>query len=56
VIWDGSIIRDLVDQQPFPYTQTCHDVVASGASTTVKFGFRQDPSFLNFDDVSVAAE
>jgi len=56
VIWDGSIIRDLVDAQPFPYAQTCHDVMASGDTTTVKFGFRQDPSFLWFDDVSVAAE
>jgi hypothetical protein len=31
-------------------------VVASGGSTTVKFGFRQDPSFFWFDDVSVAPQ
>ena len=56
VTWDGTVIRDSIDLQPFDYTETCHDVVASGSSTTVKFGFRQDPSFFYFDDVSVAPQ
>jgi len=56
VTWDGTIIRDSIDLQPFDYTETCHDVVASGSSTTVKFGFRQDPSFFYFDDVSAAPQ
>jgi len=55
VIWDGVVIGgDLLDSPGFGYTQTCHDVVASGGSTTLKFGFRWGPSWL--DDVSVVAE
>ncbi len=56
VTWDGTIIRDSIDLQPFGYMQTCHDVTASGSSTILKFGFRQDPSFFYFDDVSVAPQ
>jgi hypothetical protein len=58
VYWDGVTIRDLQNPPAFPYTQTCHDVVASGGSTTLKFGFRgsYDVDTLWLDDVSVVAE
>jgi hypothetical protein len=55
VIWDGVVIGgDLIDSPGFGYGQTCHDVVASGGSTTLIFGIRFGPSWL--DDVSVVAE
>jgi hypothetical protein len=54
VTWDGVVIRDFIDSPGLVYRQTCHDVVASGGSTTLKFGFRWGPSWL--DDVSVVAE
>lgn len=36
-----------------PYTQICGIATAGGASTVVEYGFRDDPSFVNFDDASV---
>jgi hypothetical protein len=56
VSWGGTIIRDDSSLPQFPYTQFCHDVVAPGDTTEVKFGFLQVPSFFDFDDVSVAAQ
>jgi hypothetical protein len=57
VFWDGVSIRDLTNPPAFPYTQTCHDVVASGGSTTLKFGFGayDNDDSLWLDDVSVVA-
>jgi len=56
VSWGGTIIRDESGRSPFPYTQSCHDVVAPSDSTELKFGFLQVPSYFHFDDVSVAAQ
>ncbi len=52
--FNGVTLTDLVDSAAFPYTMfTFSGLVATGASTTLQFGFRQDPSFWNFDDVVV---
>ncbi len=56
VSWGGMIIRDESGLSPFPYTQSCIDVVAPSDSTELKFGFLQVPSYFHFDDVSVAAQ
>lgn len=37
-----------------PYTKYTFDFVATGASTDLTFGFRNDLSYFDFDDVSVA--
>src|SRR5205085_1557505 len=47
----------IVDQINFPsqgYTLYSFTETATGSSTPIEFGFRQDPSFMHFDDVSVA--
>ena len=56
VSWGGTVIRDDSSLPAFPYTQYCHDVVAPGDTTEVKFGFLQAPSYFEFDDASVAAQ
>ncbi len=56
VSWDGTVIRDDSNLPIFPYTQSCVTVVASGASTELKFGFLQVPAYFQFDDVSVAPQ
>lgn len=56
VSWDGAVIQDSADLPASSYTQTCVDVVASGDTTELKFGFLQVPSFFYFDDVSVAPQ
>ena len=52
--WNGVIIFALDDSPAFPYTLFTFPVTATTASTPLQFGFRHDPSFWNFDDVSVA--
>jgi flagellin len=64
VTWNGSVITDqmcLPSQtsgffcSSFDYTQFEFDnLVATGTSTTLDFGARQDPAFFSLDDVSVA--
>ena len=58
VYWDGVTIRHLTNPPAFPYTQTCHDVVASGGSTRLEFQFTgtYGSYSLWLDDVSVVAE
>ena len=56
VSWGGVVIRDQSNLPQFVYEQDCHDVVASGDSSEVKFGFLQVPSFFDFDDVTVVAQ
>jgi len=53
--WNGVIIFALDDSPAFPYTLFTFPVTATSASTPLQFGFRHDPSFWDFDDVSVAA-
>src|SRR4030095_3009754 len=54
--WNGSVItRSLMNNAAaFDYMQfTFQGLLATGSSTVLEFGFRQDPSFWFFDDVSV---
>jgi len=53
--WNGVIIFALDDSPAFSYTLFTFPVTATSASTPLQFGFRHDPSFWDFDDVSVAA-
>jgi hypothetical protein len=54
VSWDGITIRNDSNLGAFPYTQTTNlGLVATTASTTLRFSFRDDPGFLGLDDISV---
>jgi hypothetical protein len=55
VEWDGTVISPLVNTGGFGYTELSFDLVAVDTSTTLRFGFRQDPAFWYLDDVSVEA-
>jgi hypothetical protein len=51
----GSTLVDQVDVPTQNYTMGMTSFVASAGSTVVRFGFRDDPGFLHFDDASVTA-
>ena len=54
--WNGSVIAGSVmnNAAAFGYTQfTFPGLLATGSATALQFGFRQDPAFWSFDDVSV---
>jgi len=54
--WNGTIISTSVldNSAVFGYTQfTFTGLLATGSSTSLQFGFRHDPAFWFFDDVSV---
>ena len=51
----GVNILSLVDDGGFPYTQFSGNVMATSTSSTLQFGFRQDPAFWSLDDVCVSA-
>lgn len=59
VSWNGSVIADATCATStscfgFPYHQfTDSDLLATGSSTVLQFGARQDPDFFSLDDVSV---
>ena len=56
VFWDGELIFDGVDLPDFPYTQyEFDDLIATSASTELKFGFYNLPSYLFLDDVVAKA-
>lgn len=55
VYWNGSLIFDGVDLPDSPYTQyVFNDLVATSASTELKFGFYNLPNYLFLDDVVAA--
>ncbi len=55
--WDGGAAElSLVNPGAFPYTQHSFSLVASSASTALRFTFRQDPAFFFLDDVSAVPE
>jgi len=53
VSWNGNQIYTKADASVFDWTQYSFNVTATLASTPLVFGFRQDPVYFNFDDVSV---
>lgn len=54
-LWGGTSEMSLTDAPASGYQQFQFDLVATAASTTLEFRFRQDPSFWDLDDVSVLA-
>lgn len=55
VSWDGTEIFSLTDAPSFDWTEYRFVETADQGFTQVAFGFEQDNSFFEFDDVSVAA-
>jgi hypothetical protein len=56
VVWDGSVVFELIDSAPFPFTSfVVPDLVASIDGTDLSFGFYQPPDFWGLDDVIVEA-
>jgi hypothetical protein len=51
----GGTTFEQVDLPAFPYVSESFTVAATGSSTLLQFGFRDDNGFLNLDDVSVSA-
>lgn len=56
VFWGGSTSFSLTNfPVAFPYGEFSLTQVATGSSTVLKFGFRQDPRWWHLDDVSADA-
>jgi hypothetical protein len=53
VSWNGVVIFDQVNIPEIGWTNLLFTNTATGTSTTVQFGFRDDSSYLGLDDVSV---
>jgi hypothetical protein len=53
VLWDGSRILSLANQTYGAWTQLEVTVMATSASSTVGFGFRNQPANYDFDDAVV---
>jgi len=51
--WNGTNVVDLVNLGATAWTQYQYFVYATSASTVLQFGFRNDPNYFGFDDVSV---
>ena len=51
--WNGNTLFDQVNMGVFSYTNLQFVVSASGTSTTLEFGARNDPDYFGLDDVSV---
>jgi hypothetical protein len=54
VYWDGALAFDALNLPGQDYRKYSFDFTASGAGTPLTFGFRNDPSWLRLDDVSVS--
>jgi hypothetical protein len=54
---DGVVIpgSQILNGNAFAYTEYMFDFTATGTTTELKFGFRQDPAYFHLDDVSVSA-
>ena len=54
VYWNGSLIYSLLNPTAFSYTQISQlGLLATGATSTLEFVYRNDPSFFNLDDISI---
>jgi hypothetical protein len=53
---NGTVIpgSQLLNVDGFPYTHYVFTFVATGSSTQLMFGYRQDPAYFHLDDVSVS--
>jgi hypothetical protein len=55
VLWNGQVVYDRSNLFPQGFTAVLIDPVATGTSTTLAFGFRDDSGSLHVDDISVRA-
>jgi len=53
VIWDGNTLFDRTNMAATDWTNFQFVVTATGTNSVLTFGFRNDPVYLGFDDVSV---
>ena len=53
VRWNGTVLYDGVNLPAFGWTDLQFVVTATGSSDILQLGFRQDPSYLGLDDISV---
>jgi hypothetical protein len=51
--WNGNKLFDGVDMEEFVWTNLQFVVTATGPSTDLQFGFRNDQNALGLDDISV---
>jgi|KBSMisStandDraft_5_1062788.scaffolds.fasta_scaffold54411_3 PEP-CTERM motif len=55
VLWNGVVVFDRKNLFPQGFAQVVIDPVATGPTSTLAFGFRNDSGLLHIDDVSVRA-
>jgi PEP-CTERM motif len=55
VLWNGIVVFDRKNLFPQGFTQVVIDPLATGPTSTLAFGFRDDSGLLHIDDVSVRA-
>ncbi len=53
--WGATTLFDQIQLPSFTFTNMQYLVTAASASTTLQFGFRNDPYYFALDDVSVTA-
>jgi hypothetical protein len=53
VYWNGNLIQDNLNAQPFPYTEFTYTQMATSSTTQLLFQGYQVPSAFFLDDVSV---
>lgn len=53
VSWGGTMLSDLMNIAAQPYTRYTYNVMATGSSTILTFGSRDDPGYLHLDTISV---
>ena len=53
VSWGGTTLSDLMNIAAQSYTRYTYNVMATGSSTVLTFGSRDDPGYLHLDTISV---
>jgi subtilase family serine protease len=53
--WNGSVLGDWVNMGKIGWTNIQYLVVATADHTLLQFGFRDDPSYLGLDDITLEA-
>jgi len=56
VSWNGNVIFDQTNIPEQGFQTYSFSVLATGSSTSLEFGFQNDPTFFHMDNVSAAAE
>jgi hypothetical protein len=55
VSWNGNTLLDKTNLPAIGWTNIQFVVMTTGTSTVLQFGFRDDPSYLGLDDISVVS-